>query len=194
MEFSPGAGVGGHCIPIDPHLLIGEAEDEGFTPELLTVARRINNQMPTHVTDLTIQALTREEVLPQNATVLLLGRAFKPDLPDERNSPYFEIREQLSEYDVTVETFDPVLDDASSVSSPYQSVDAVVVVTDHSEFTTLDPERFAELGVAAIIDGRDAFDAESVASSGIRYEGVGRETMGCRDEQRELPAPDGVAR
>ncbi|WP_436909438.1 nucleotide sugar dehydrogenase [Halosimplex marinum] len=174
MAFEPGAGVGGHCIPVDPHLLIGEAEDAGFTHELLTVARTINNQMPEYVADLTVDALTRERVFPQDAEVLLLGRAFKPDIADDRNSPYFPLRESLAEYDVDVETYDPVLEAERSVDSPYQSADAVVVVTDHDEFDGLDPERFAALGVSAVVDGRDVFDAEAVEAAGLRYEGVGR--------------------
>ena len=173
MGFEPGAGVGGHCIPVDPHLLIGEAEDAGFTHELLTVARTINNQMPEYVADMTVDALTRERVLPQDATALLLGRAFKPDLADDRNSPYFGVREGLTEYDVDVETYDPVLTAESSVDSPYQPVDAVVVVTDHEAFADLDPERFADLGVSAVVDGRDVFDAEAVEAAGLRYDAVG---------------------
>ncbi|QLH82645.1 nucleotide sugar dehydrogenase [Halosimplex pelagicum] len=173
MGFEPGAGVGGHCIPVDPHLLIGEAEDAGFTHELLSVARTINNQMPEYVADMTVDALTRERVLPQDATALLLGRAFKPDLADDRNSPYFPIREGLTDYDVTVETYDPVLAAESSVDSPYQPVDAVVVVTDHEAFADLDPERFADLGVSTVVDGRDVFDAEAVEAAGLRYDAVG---------------------
>ncbi|ELZ22489.1 UDP-glucose:GDP-mannose dehydrogenase [Halosimplex carlsbadense 2-9-1] len=173
MSFDPGAGVGGHCIPVDPHLLIGEAEDAGFTHELLTVARTINSRMPEYVADMTVDALTRERVLPQDATALLLGRAFKPDLADDRNSPYFGVREGLADYDVTVETYDPILAAESSVDSPYQPVDAVVVVTDHEAFADLDPERFAELGVSTVVDGRDAFDAEAVEAAGLRYEAVG---------------------
>jgi nucleotide sugar dehydrogenase len=173
MGFEPGAGVGGHCIPVDPHLLIGEAEDAGFTHELLTVARTINSQMPEYVADMTVDALTRERVLPQDASVLLLGRAFKPDLADDRNSPYFGVRDGLADYDVTVETYDPVLAAESSVDSPYQPVDAVVVVTDHESFTDLDPRRFADRGVSAVVDGRDVFDADAVEAAGLRYEAVG---------------------
>ena len=173
MGFEPGAGVGGHCIPVDPHLLIGEAEDAGFTHELLTVARAINNRMPEYVAEMTVDALTRERVLPQDASVLLLGRAFKPDLADDRNSPYFGIRAELADHDVTVETYDPVLPEASTVDSPYQPVDAVVVVTDHAEFADLDPERFADAGVSVVVDGRDALDAAAVEAAGLRYEAVG---------------------
>ena len=193
MAFEPGAGVGGHCIPIDPYFLINEAEDAGFRHELLTVARRINDRMPRYVADLTVRALTRAEMLPQDATALLLGRSFKPDLADDRNSPYFSIRDRLREYGVSTETYDPMLSDASSVDSPYQSVDAVVSVTDHSEFAELDPHRFANLGVATIVDGRNVFDPETVESVGLCYEGVGRDRHAADDAREARPTDRGIS-
>ncbi|WP_254272260.1 nucleotide sugar dehydrogenase [Haloarcula marina] len=173
-RFSPGAGVGGHCIPIDPYFLIEKATSKDLNSRFLETAREINDKMPRYVADKTIHYLVRSGRLPQHASVLLLGKAFKPDIPDTRNSPYFPIRTALETYDVSIHTYDPLLPSESTVESPYQPVDAVVLVTDHEAFRGLDPERLADRGVEVVVDGRNVLDADAIRAAGLRYAGVGR--------------------
>jgi nucleotide sugar dehydrogenase len=174
MRFSPGAGVGGDCIPVDPYLLIERAERSGFNPRFLKLARRVNDSMPEYVAEQTIKSLNDAGILPQSSRVLLLGRSFKPGVADDRNSPYFDIRAKLEEYDVTVETYDPFFEEESTVDSPYEPVDAVVLVTGHDVFRDLDWGRIAAENVDIVVDGRNALDKDAVTSQGIEYVGIGR--------------------
>ncbi|WP_246984049.1 nucleotide sugar dehydrogenase [Halorientalis marina] len=173
-RFSPGAGVGGHCIPIDPYFLIERAASNGHNSRFLKAAREVNDRMPAYIAERTVDTLVRGGTLPQEATVLLLGKAFKPNVSDTRNSPYFGIRTKLESYHTSIETYDPTLPDESTVDSPYQEVDAVVLVTDHDEFRTLDLRRMSDSGVDILIDGRNVFSPEKARSAGLTYVGVGR--------------------
>lgn len=174
MRFSPGAGVGGDCIPVDPYLLIGRAERTGFDHQLLKMSRSVNDRMPEYVVTKVIKALNAEDVLPKTATVVLLGRAFKPRVADDRNSPYHHIRRGLEEFGVTVETYDPYLPEESSLESPYVDADAFVLVTDHDEFLEIDWGRVADGGAKLLVDGRNVFDPDRLRDHGLSYVGVGR--------------------
>jgi nucleotide sugar dehydrogenase len=174
MRFAPGAGVGGDCIPVDPYLLIERAERTGFDHQLLKMSRSVNDRMPEYVVTKAIKALNDEGVLPKTATVVLLGRAFKPGVADDRNSPYHHIRRGLEEFGVTVETFDPYFPEESTVESPYVGADGLVLVTDHEEFRPLDWGRVADNDVSVLVDGRNVYDPERLRDHGIAYVGVGR--------------------
>lgn len=173
MRFEPGAGVGGHCIPVDPYLLIDEATTSGFDHQLLKIARKVNDAMPGQVADKTIRGLNDQRIPPYEAEVLLLGKAFKPGVNDARNSPYFTIKSELQSFDCTVETYDPMLPDQSTVKSPYADVDAVVLITAHQELLDLDAERLADRGVKVVIDGRNALDAQAIQATEMEYRGIG---------------------
>jgi nucleotide sugar dehydrogenase len=173
-RFSPGAGVGGHCIPIDPYFLIEKGDKNGFENTFLKNARKVNNHMPEYVADVTIRELIQGGTLPQEATVLLLGAAFKSDVADTRNSPYFTVREKLAEYDVDLETYDPHIPDLSTVESPYIDADVVVLVTAHSEFRDLEFCRLADAGVSLFVDGRNEFPPSRATENELEYVGVGR--------------------
>jgi nucleotide sugar dehydrogenase len=173
MRFDPGAGVGGHCIPVDPYLLIESAEQQGFDHRLLTLARDINDRMSEYVVDTTIKALNDAAILPNGSTVLLLGRSFKPGVRDDRNSPYFQIKRQLESYAVETVTHDPEFPDGT-VQSPYVSADAAVLITDHEAYDEIDLDRLSENGISVFVDGRNALDPSAVRAAGIDYHGVGR--------------------
>jgi nucleotide sugar dehydrogenase len=174
MKFEPGAGVGGHCIPIDPYLLIDQASQNGFNHRLLKEAREINEKMPDHVVDQTIRALNHREILPKGATVLLLGKAFKPDVTDTRNSPYFDIREGLEGYECSIDVYDPMLPEDSTVESPYSTADAVVLVTDHPEFRNLNLSEFERKGTEVFVDARNVYREVPKSELEMEYIGIGQ--------------------
>jgi nucleotide sugar dehydrogenase len=177
QRFNPGAGVGGHCIPVDPYLLIDSANrsESKFDHRLLKIARSVNDRMPVHVANRTVRALNDVRIPPYEARVLVLGKTFKPGVTDIRNSPYFRIVAELEEYDCRVETYDPLLPEDSTVTSPYVDADAVVLVTAHKELVNIDPARLAENGVSVVVDGRNAFDQSAIEREGLIYRGVGRD-------------------
>ena len=173
-RFSPGVGVGGHCIPVDPYFLIGEADARGFDNRLLKYSRDINDGMPKYVSEITLEALSAIGIRPEGARVVLLGKAFKPNVSDVRNSPYFRLKDELQAYEVVVETYDPHVPADSTIESPYVPADAVVLVTAHEEFHSLSFKIFRENNVQVFIDGRNLYNPEDSDEYGINYVGVGR--------------------
>ena len=87
MKFTPGPGVGGHCIPVDPYYLAWRAREFDFTERFIELAGDINFGMPRHVVDLTAEALNERGRSLKGAKVGVIGVAFKPDVQDDRNSP-----------------------------------------------------------------------------------------------------------
>jgi UDP-N-acetyl-D-glucosamine dehydrogenase len=87
MPFRPGAGVGGHCIPIDPYYLSWKAREYDFPTRFIELAGDVNGRMPHHVAELVTEALGRHDLAVAGARVLVLGVAFKPNVDDARHSP-----------------------------------------------------------------------------------------------------------
>ncbi|MDQ2999454.1 MAG: nucleotide sugar dehydrogenase, partial [Chloroflexota bacterium] len=107
MKFTPGPGLGGHCIPVDPFYLTWKAREFDLTTRFIELAGEVNTQMPRHVHNLVIRALNRQRKALNGAQVLLLGVAYKPDVDDYREAPVFKIMELLAADGATVVTVDP---------------------------------------------------------------------------------------
>jgi UDP-N-acetyl-D-glucosamine dehydrogenase len=107
MPFYPGAGVGGHCIPVDPYYLSWKAREYDFYTRFIELAADVNQGMPYHVVKLAHEALGRKGKSLRNARVLVLGVAFKPDVDDARNSPAERVIEVLRRYGARVTYHDP---------------------------------------------------------------------------------------
>ncbi len=107
MAFYPGAGVGGHCIPVDPYYLSWKAREYDFYTKFIELAAEINQGMPFHVVKLASDLLGRKGKSLKNARVLVLGVAFKPNVDDARNSPAERIIEMLLSYGARVSYHDP---------------------------------------------------------------------------------------
>jgi UDP-N-acetyl-D-glucosamine dehydrogenase len=141
MSFSPGPGVGGHCIPVDPYYLAWRAREFDFTERFIELAGDINFGMPRHVVDLVAEGLNDRSTALKGAKVGVLGVAFKPDVQDARNSPAGAILPLLAERGAQVRYHDPLIrtfrDDAgethegSSLDELIGWADVLVVVTAH---------------------------------------------------------------
>ena len=107
QAFYPGPGLGGHCIPIDPFYLTWKAREFGETTKFIELAGQINHEMPRFVVDRTVWALNQAGKSVKDAKVLVLGLAYKPDVDDIRESPSFEIIEQLVAIGANVSYNDP---------------------------------------------------------------------------------------
>ena len=107
MPFYPGAGVGGHCIPVDPYYLSWKAREYDFFTRFIELAADVNQGMPYHVVKLAHDALGRKGKSLRNARVLVLGVAFKPNVDDARNSPAERVIEVLRRYGARVTYHDP---------------------------------------------------------------------------------------
>ena len=141
MRFTPGPGVGGHCIPVDPYYLAWRAREFDFTERFIELAGDINFGMPRHVVDLVAEALNDRSKALKGARVGVVGVAFKPDVQDARNSPAGAILPLLSERGATIRYHDPLItsfrDDDGTIHEGATLdellgwADAIVVVTAH---------------------------------------------------------------
>jgi UDP-N-acetyl-D-glucosamine dehydrogenase len=148
MKFTPGPGLGGHCIPLDPHYLSWKMKTLSFRARMITVADEINAEMPAYVVRKISDALNDASRSARGSRVLILGIAYKKDVSDLRESPALEIMRLLQEKGATVSYHDslcPVIeDDGHTLVSglPMRSVDltdevlreadAVVIVANHT--------------------------------------------------------------
>ena len=174
----PGAGVGGHCIPVDPYYLITKAANLGFDHRFLKTARKINNYMPLYTVELLEKQIKTSGRSFQNQIIGLLGIAFKKGIDDVRNSPYYVIKEKLKEKGITVISFDPNVKDLStekSLDELLKKSDFLVLITDHEEFLELSPEKLVENQIIGVIDGRNVLPKDELKKLGILYHGIGRQ-------------------
>ena len=142
MRFTPGPGVGGHCIPVDPYYLSWRAREFDFIDRFIELAGDINFAMPRHVVDLVAEALNDRGRALKGSKVGILGVAFKPNVRDARNSPAADVLAQIAARGAEVRFHDPHVEafrDAAGVSRTGSSLaellgwaDVVVVVTAHA--------------------------------------------------------------
>ncbi|MFP5343177.1 MAG: nucleotide sugar dehydrogenase [Candidatus Limnocylindria bacterium] len=142
MRFTPGPGVGGHCIPVDPYYLAWRAREFDFIDRFIELAGDINFAMPRHVVDLVAEALNDRSLALKGAKVGILGVAFKPNVQDARNSPAADVIALLAARGADIRFHDPhvaVFTDAAGVVRQGSDLDAlvgwadaVVVVTAHA--------------------------------------------------------------
>ncbi|CDM66578.1 nucleotide sugar dehydrogenase [Pyrinomonas methylaliphatogenes] len=173
MPFYPGPGIGGHCIPLDPHYLSWKARQHGFESRFISLAEEVNSRMPEHVVQLVIDGLNDDRKALKGARILLLGVAYKKDVDDVRESPALSIIDRLRAKGADVRYHDPHVeevrfDDAHTQAGgdPLRSValtpeelaaaDCVVIVTDHSK---VDYEMVVE-HARLIVDTRNALNGD----------------------------------
>ena len=173
MAFYPGPGIGGHCIPLDPHYLSWKARQHGFDSRFIGLAEEVNSRMPEHVVQLVADGLNDERKAVKGSNVLLLGVAYKKDVNDVRESPALSIIDRLRAKGANVKYHDPFVadvhfDDAhtDSVGEPLSSValtddelkssDCVIIVTDHSH---IDYKRICSAS-SLIVDTRNALNGD----------------------------------
>lgn len=175
MAHYPGAGVGGHCIPVDPYYLIDYARKKGFKHDFLMLARRINNSMPNHTVDLLVEGLKKMKINTKNAKVVVLGLAYKPGIDDTRESPAMKIIEELKIRGIYTRAFDPYVAELSSFDSidrALASSNAAIIATNHKEFISLPFKKWLSLKV--VIDGRNCLDKARFTGTSTYYKGIGR--------------------
>ncbi len=178
-----GIGWGGSCFPKDVAALVHTADDYGYEAQLLKAAVSVNARQRLIVVEKLQQVLK----ILKGKTVGLLGLTFKPDTDDMRDAPSLTIIEHLTRLGAKVKAYDPLVSQTgmrhglSNViveTDPERladGCDALVLVTDWSQFRTLDYAKMATLMTSPIlIDGRNYLDQEAIEKAGFRYVGIGR--------------------
>jgi UDP-N-acetyl-D-glucosamine dehydrogenase len=168
MRFSPGPGLGGHCIPIDPFYLSWKAREFGFYTEFIELAGKVNEEMPYFCRSLVSQALNHHsQRAMKNARILVLGVAYKPDIADMRESPAVKLISLLvnagadvSYHDPHVPSFDEHGLTMASVAYEPGAYECVVIATDHH---SIDYARLVD-DATLVVDLRNATGAKGTAS------------------------------
>ncbi|WP_081655537.1 nucleotide sugar dehydrogenase [Halopiger goleimassiliensis] len=179
-RYEPRLGVGGHCLPIDPHYF--EAALEGYEADLdlVPTAREINRSMPTYYGDWIVRALESLGKSPSMAEVAVLGTAYKPNVEDTRNSPAVTLVRTLRENDVQVSTFDPNFEPNAEIESTglynestlpptIENADVAVFGAAHDEFQHLEPDAMATWMAEdpIVVDFARLLDPDAVEASDL---------------------------
>ena len=149
QSFTPGPGVGGHCIPVDPEYLSFKTRQIGKPVRFVELAQEINNSMPAYVVSRVNELLNSQDKILRNSKILVLGVAYKKDISDMRESPALDILELLLEKNVKVSFYDPFVDELNIsgqiiekelASKNFEKYDMLLVLTPHTEFSEIDFE------------------------------------------------------
>lgn len=164
MPFYPGPGIGGHCIPVDPHLLEWKLKTLNYKARFIQLSAEINESMPEHWIEKTQDLLNQNNKPIKNSKILVLGVAYKPDVSDTRESPSLCIIEKLISKGAELDYHDPLakvitVDGKNLISisnsileNGLQSYDCVIIATDHSSYDWKEIQKKSNL----IIDTRNA--------------------------------------
>ena len=160
MPFYPGPGVGGHCIPLDPHYLEWKAKEYNFETHFIALAGETNRRMPSFDRHKAWRVLNKRGIALSKAKILVIGAAYKKDLGDCRESPAINIIKQLIEDGATIAYHDPYVPEIEIYDRSFYSVelndetiadaDLVIIATDHSNVDYLNIVKQAQ----AVLDTR----------------------------------------
>ena len=146
MKFTPGPGLGGHCIPIDPLYLSWKMKSFNYNARFIELASEINTNMPRYVVSRVLEAMNDRGQTLKGSRVLVLGVAYKPDIDDVRESPALDVIGLLRNRGAQVEFHDPYIphihheidgwqmDSIDDVMKGVKEADAVIIVTDHKVY------------------------------------------------------------
>lgn len=161
LKFKPGL-VGGHCIGVDPYYLAQKAQEVGYHPEIILAGRRLNDSMGKHVATEVVKLMMRKDLKVIDSKVLLLGFTFKEDCPDVRNTRVIDIYNELKNFDIKVEVYDPWASPQEvnheykveiSNTLPSGKYSAVILAVAHKEFFDLDVRSLTPNGVVFDVKG-----------------------------------------
>jgi UDP-N-acetyl-D-glucosamine dehydrogenase len=146
MKFTPGPGLGGHCIPIDPLYLSWKMKSFNYNARFIELASEINTNMPRYVVSRVMEALNDRSKALKGSKVLVLGVAYKPDIDDVRESPALDVIGLLQKKGAMVEYHDPYIphihheyddwqmDSVADLMKSVRDADAVIIVTNHKVY------------------------------------------------------------
>ena len=177
MPHYPSCGIGGHCIPVDPYYLIERAKRAGFDHKFLRTSRAINNSMPSWTVELLQDELNEIKLPLKGTNIGLLGIAYKANVDDDRESPYYDIEKSLKKRGAKVHSFDPHVKEKSScktLETLLKKSDALILVTNHREFEDIDSSLLKKHNIKVIIDGKNVLDKNDMQKNKIHYKGIGR--------------------
>ncbi|MFV5500845.1 Vi polysaccharide biosynthesis UDP-N-acetylglucosamine C-6 dehydrogenase TviB [Acinetobacter towneri] len=157
LPFRPGL-VGGHCIGVDPYYLTHKAQSIGYHPEIILAGRRLNDGMGAYVVTQLVKGMIKKKIQVEGAKVLVLGLSFKENCPDIRNTKIIDIVNELQEYNIQADVYDPWVDTQEAqheygitpiVSLEQGQYDAVILAVAHEQFKQMGAAQIRALGKPA---------------------------------------------
>lgn len=154
LPFRPGL-VGGHCIGVDPYYLTHKAQAIGYHPEIILAGRRINDGMGQYVVSQLVKSMLQRRIQVQGARVLVMGLTFKENCPDLRNTRVVDIVNELKQYGVISEVFDPWVDPAEAekeygitplIEPKSDTYDAIILAVAHEKFKKMGASEIKSFG------------------------------------------------
>jgi len=150
-----GAGVGGHCIPVNPYFLIDDAVQMELDLSIIKIARKINDSMPSYVVSQVEKGLELQHISLSESKIIIFGAAFKSNVPELRCSPSFQIQKILSDCGANVLTYDPLCSPDSlsyygyrpvdNLEYAFSGADCIVIAVGHEVFSKFDYQRLVGL-------------------------------------------------
>lgn len=171
LKYKPGL-VGGHCIGVDPYYLAHKAESLGYHPQVILSGRRVNDMMGMFIANKVVKLLIQKGHTIKNARILVLGITFKEDCPDIRNSKVVDIYNELMQFDLEVDVYDPHADPEEvfleygiRLSEPdLKSYTAIILAVAHKEFLSIDFPNLLVDNNSVIFDTKAILDRNLVNS------------------------------
>jgi UDP-N-acetyl-D-galactosamine dehydrogenase len=159
LKFKPGL-VGGHCISVDPYYLAHKAESLGYHPQVILSGRRVNDNMGIFVANKLVKLLIAKNHVISNSNVLVLGITFKENCPDIRNSKVIDVVNELLQYNINVDVFDPHADryeveqvfGFELINSFKKTYAGILLAVSHKEFLEIDIEKLKANSSSIIFD------------------------------------------
>ncbi|HMY00676.1 MAG TPA: Vi polysaccharide biosynthesis UDP-N-acetylglucosamine C-6 dehydrogenase TviB, partial [Agitococcus sp.] len=156
LPFRPGL-VGGHCIGVDPYYLTHKAQSIGYHPEIILAGRRLNDSMGAYTVSQMVKAMIKRRIHVDGARVLVLGLTFKENCPDIRNTKVVDILQELGEYNIKADIYDPWISAEEAqheyginpISEPEANAyDGIILAVAHKQFRDMGIEKIRAFGKA----------------------------------------------
>ncbi|MBQ0118298.1 MAG: nucleotide sugar dehydrogenase [Bacteroidales bacterium] len=170
LKYRPGL-VGGHCISVDPYYLAHKARSLGYDPQVILSGRAVNNSIAKFIADKTLKLMIQKDHKIKNANILILGVTFKENCPDCRNTKVVDIANELEDFGVNVDIYDPWANPAVvkheygknllPVIDPNKQYSAIIACVSHKEFYNFDFKKYQEQD-AVIFDVKNFVDRSLV--------------------------------
>jgi UDP-N-acetyl-D-galactosamine dehydrogenase len=165
LKYKPGL-VGGHCISVDPYYLAHKAQSLGYHPQVILSGRLVNDNMGMFIANKVIKLMIKKGHKIAGAETLILGVTFKEDCPDIRNSRVIDIHNELSQFGLNVDIYDPFADKKEVafeygielINSIEKTYDSIILAVSHSEFLKLDIKALKRNETSVIFDSKSFLD------------------------------------
>ena len=178
----PGAGVGGPCLPINSYQLLNAGRRTGVNLNLIEQGRKINEKMPEHVIQLTLDAFKEANELIQGSDILILGVSYKPDVKDIQLTPAKHVIEKLQSLGAKIHIYDPYFTGneifgikvQENLDQIIEKVNASIIITAHKEFQKIELAFFKKMKTSILIDTRGIINPVSAKETKLIFRGLGR--------------------